>query len=990
MRQEIHLYLGGKEVFFTEPPEILFTFQRIDYTNPTAIKNSFTKTITIDGTPENNMVFGEIYNLGRTQNVALFNPSKRVPFELYSNGDLIETGYAKLDKVNKSGHMVNYDITLYGGLGDFFYGLSYGFDYDDYDSDVEQSKDEELKLKDLTYYSPSADDDTEFNFNITKDAVYDAWRVLGGYEDASGSTEKWDYINFAPCYNGLPDDFDSDKVLINTEGYNGGCRLSVQSGMTVDNVTYSATSVVTQQTIPTAITYDENTYTTVGGYAFSQLREKLTEWEIRDLRSYLQRPVLRIKGLINAIKRYAKEKGDYTLNLDGDFFNDNNPYYDKAWITLPMLQNLNGEYAETEATGLLQLGLPQSETSGSTRIGGGYYNTLTTTYNVTGLPASANKYKGGSITINFGINADEIVTGTSVVHRLDLNVSKSREASYSSTYNFQLLAYDENNNVVKRSKVHIFTDGREIEDNTINRNGTLGRQSTTDSISHYGYFWNITGATGNGNFVWYNNDNITNSFTISLDDDEVMYSSLKLVITKSIRYTDGFAELYGLADYFHPTFDSYSTWAVSANLPLPWQTQNYNLGVVKSSVIYKPDSDTMKSNQLITKNKLLSQDGTPCDYLISYCKLFNLYFDKDPVDKIITIRTRGNFYDYTVIDLEQKIDRTKDIIVTPIAAESKWYDFNFTQGDRSEFEEKYYNTWGTDLGKQKVKTDYNFDNSSKDLLDGNKYSNGTTVLEKSKYFIDKESGTTVVPAFLYEWSDFKLFKINQGGVETPDEVYIGQPVITAQKIYNDNGVRYDFFPKLQLHSTDNQPIDGSNILVFYDGMKKTVASGSSVYYNITDDIVYMYDVNSNQTCWLYTDSLTDKSSNVIAKRLVGANGKPILPVFNRYVMSGDTITDTWDFGKCNELFVPNIEYGESPTIYSQYWVNYINDLYDGKIRVVECYVKMDKKVEGDWLKHFYYFDNSIWVLTKIEDYNITSFETTKCQFVKVLDINNYH
>ena len=120
MVQEIHLYIGGKEVFFSEPPEILFTFQRIDYTNPTAIKNSFTKTITIEGTPENNDVFNEIYLLGRTQNVALFNPSKRIPFELYSNGDLVETGYAKLDNVIKDGYKIQYEVTLYGGLGDFF------------------------------------------------------------------------------------------------------------------------------------------------------------------------------------------------------------------------------------------------------------------------------------------------------------------------------------------------------------------------------------------------------------------------------------------------------------------------------------------------------------------------------------------------------------------------------------------------------------------------------------------------------------------------------------------------------------------------------------------------------------------------------------------------------------------------------------------------------------------------------------------------------
>lgn len=983
MVQEIHLYIGGKEVFFSEPPEILFTFQRIDYTNPTAIKNTFTKTITIEGTPENNDVFNEIYLLGRTQNVALFNPSKRIPFELYSNGDLIETGYARLDNVVKDGYKIEYEVTLFGGLGDFFYGLSYGFDYDNYDVDTEQSKDEELKLKDLTYYSPSADDDTEFNFNITKDAVYSAWYVLASDE----GDDMWNSINFAPAYNGLPNDFDSDKVLINTSGYTGGCRVSVPSGATVDGVTYTGNTVVTKTTIPTGITVDETTYTAVGGYAFSELRESLTEWDIRDLRSYLQRPVLRVKAFINAVKRYAKEQGGYTLNLDPDFFNSNNPYYEKAWITLPMLQNLNGEYAEQEATGLLQVGIPESETTGSTRIGGGYHKTLTTTYNVSGFPVTSDKYKGGSITINFGMNATPLFPETTTVYKLGLSSTKSREVNYASTFTVQLVAYDENNNVVKTSKSHIFEDGRNISDNT--RIDT-GRKSNSDSIYHYGYFYNATGATGNADFVWYNNDGTTDSFTISLEDDDVMYTTLKLIITKNIRYTDGFVSEYGLSDYFHPVFDNESYWAIMANLPLPWQSQGYNIGVVKSSVIYKPDNDTMKSNQLITKKKLLSQDGTPCDYLISYCKLFNLYFDKDPVEKVVTIRTRANFYDGTVIDLEKLIDRSKEIEITPITAENKWYDFNYTQGDRCEFEKKYYDTWGTDFGKQKVKTEYNFDNSNKDLLEGNIYNNGAEVLEKSKYFIAKLNNTKMIPSFLHEWSDFKLFHISEGGIETPDEFYIGQPAPTEQRIYNVNGSRYDFYPKLQLHTTKNDPIDGSNVLVFYGGMKETVVTGNTpVYYNITDDIVYMYDVNS-QTCWLYTDSLTDKNNAVIAKRLLNSNNKPILPVFNRYVMSGDTITHTWDFGKTNELFVPNIDYSDGyPTIYSRYWNEYITDLYDTRTRVVTAYVRLIGKVEGDWLKHFYYFDDSIWCLTKIEDYNVTSFDTTKCEFVKIMDMNDY-
>ena len=63
MRQEIELYLGGRSVEFAEPPEILFSYIRTDYTDPTVLRNSYSKTLTIEGTPNNNRIFNSIYHL---------------------------------------------------------------------------------------------------------------------------------------------------------------------------------------------------------------------------------------------------------------------------------------------------------------------------------------------------------------------------------------------------------------------------------------------------------------------------------------------------------------------------------------------------------------------------------------------------------------------------------------------------------------------------------------------------------------------------------------------------------------------------------------------------------------------------------------------------------------------------------------------------------------------------------------------------------------
>ena len=127
----IHLYIGDIEVEFEATPEILYTYQVDELTNPTIVKNSFSKTITIKGSKSNNHLFGHYWNVERVQvggtsnaSSVYFNASKKMSFSLYVGTELYESGYVKLDEVRRVNGDYEYDITLYGGLGDFFYNLS--------------------------------------------------------------------------------------------------------------------------------------------------------------------------------------------------------------------------------------------------------------------------------------------------------------------------------------------------------------------------------------------------------------------------------------------------------------------------------------------------------------------------------------------------------------------------------------------------------------------------------------------------------------------------------------------------------------------------------------------------------------------------------------------------------------------------------------------------------------------------------------------------
>ena len=58
MRQDLHPFIGEKEVEFNADPKILFNYKLTELENPTVVKNSWTKSIEIPLTPANNDIFG--------------------------------------------------------------------------------------------------------------------------------------------------------------------------------------------------------------------------------------------------------------------------------------------------------------------------------------------------------------------------------------------------------------------------------------------------------------------------------------------------------------------------------------------------------------------------------------------------------------------------------------------------------------------------------------------------------------------------------------------------------------------------------------------------------------------------------------------------------------------------------------------------------------------------------------------------------------------
>lgn len=306
MKRNVQLYIAGQLVDLGDDSWILYNWTREEMSNPTAVINSSSHQVTLPGTCRNNGVFGAAFRLDRRTLFGIrydgteFDPTRKTPFMLYdADGTVLESGYCRLDAVNTHNRRHAYTVTLYGGLGSFFYALA--------------SKDDGTPrtLADLIWADMDGEDVTDFEVFPGADTVQDAWTYLGGGEPERKTW--WNVLNFAPCYNGLPADFDASHAISNHEAYN-----NVPQGEYVENNT---------------VYYS---YKAGLDCALLSFTNPHTEWEMADLRWYLQRPVVSVKAFIAAVCD-PRNNGGYEVTLDPTFFNATNPYYADAWWTLGMI-----------------------------------------------------------------------------------------------------------------------------------------------------------------------------------------------------------------------------------------------------------------------------------------------------------------------------------------------------------------------------------------------------------------------------------------------------------------------------------------------------------------------------------------------------------------------------------------------------------------------------------------------------------------------------
>jgi hypothetical protein len=870
MKRRIKLYIGvqpfdvqadiGDETF------ILYNWSNGDFTDPAQIMNSWSSQATLPGTPNNDLIFGQMYRNDRSTDLSIdggtklyFDPTVRTPFRVLDDlGLLLEEGYVKLDQVVSNGERHEYKVTFYGGLGAFLQNLAF---------DPQGNR---RSLAGLAYKSKSGTQQT-LDFTISKETVKQAWDYLQNTYSPYNylQNNKWDFINFAPAYNGYPKgSFSPDKAII-------------QPGVWVD-----------QQAV-------NDGYDSRHGRILVTFSGPKTEWETRDLRSYLQRPVIRLMAIIQACAD-PLNNGGYTVDLDETFFDPalaGNKLYCGTWVTLPQLTQLDIQTGGTTGTFLIA-NCPTYSSLGAAAI----------------LQAS----------INTKISPQSHPAGT----KLYLHCETGGGGYY---YNYQRVT---------------------VYGNISGSPSQVIATMTVATLAGYGadrvgYFDN------NGFFV---GDPLI--VTWGVDSDFNGYESLTVQVQDVASVVDDDNPMISAVT------DSY--WTNPANYSSRNNFVNPSAAVTSGTYDTRISSSA-RSFLTVDHTLLLKTEHTPADYLLSFCKMFGLRLVYDSQQKKVTITTRPGYYSGrgAPIRLEQRINRSKPIIKTPIAFDSRWYALGLKTPE-GEWAKYYENVYGNTYGRKRVDTGFRFNCDTREVLDTVLFKSFVQILESSQYYCRMVHYGNIVPGvFLDAGATYQLYDAAGKTVQLP----IPYPNGGVYDYANPSHPTFDVFDKPQFHNADNESYDERDTLIFYEKMVDVTDKG----YRLTDDDWKMMDLNGDTPCWNLTDGT-----------LLTA-----IPKFTRYAdWDGSQYMRTLDYAIPTDIPVPDLAFSPYATIYYTYWQRWIEDRLNVDTCILRCFVNFDGyQVSQELLRNYYYFDGALWSLNKIINYSLTTWEDTECEFIKVNDQN---
>lgn len=1038
----IQLYLEQYLVDIAPKTKINLTYETTDYTEPQAKLTSYSKTVNLVGTANNDFVFGSIYKMEteiqNSESMGInFDPTKKHSFHIDRNGEAVESGYFTLDGISVKNGVKTYSITLWGGAADFFYNLQYK---DDDESD-------EMTLGDLYYgidgLTPLVEE-TKTLFNYNAYWIKDAWEYTKSHSDSFDTSSKYMFCP-APVYNGY-DVEEPESVLINANvlfGYAEGWN-----SWYTDNKLYSAYK----------------------GWVLCKAQRGLDPWEVGSLRAQKMRLAIRNENIFKAICNPINN-GGYEVdisNLDEKTLK----YINTSYIILDKFDWDNAADDQNKR------GLVFSKDSIWNRWISGYdyptesqkapiytdvydiedFNTPTLVLDI--LPRIEVARRGSNETINaFNPNATT-TTGQSALFttyitrrniwrdgydlggqswsEIAVRPDRALSSYYPnySTFNerwkktidsplvdlftvgltFTWIDFlDATGNVIKQTKAYLYGCPSDVVKARDNYDGNLVYNNMPWSTFSYGEVKfcfedfkrnhsEYSGTTYDATYA-YKGVYHPNTFTGRTDEwvgdpykieeeipsnsvkfrvNSVFHSTTRPRITRGIVKNDNVTFQNLEYDYYTPSFVQYnyqlpacpssvttkqyvemaSEGVTNYIDTIDWYTteKRYFVDDYRCYTDIKNDNTSINDgeqvgdeNYSLTKKIIFSNTCSPYKWLISIGKLFNLVFTKDLVENKIYIWNKSSYFDKKVFNIQDKIDKTQ-YSINPRTVEYNKYKY-FLEQDESYASKLYDKQNKIKYGERIYKPNFNLNTESKEVLEDVTFKSAIPYQMHSVFFTPSSKWLPPQKGATYEWT---LFHTENGEFQTETKEFQGAMI--ARDVTETN----DPQPKLCFFNEENEGIDANMCFCF---IQDWITPSTPLYVVDTPPIM---------------KTLANKDVHV----LVGmgpvsvsafAEQQKLLSFYaNNYPLFGNLSKDN-----LSSLFTPTDNY---INIYDYFHKSELEQLYTKQNKKITIKYRLEEN-PNEAMRHYYCFDNSYFIINKINDYDVANTGFTECEFVKINDPN---
>lgn len=169
MFNQFIIQVGNINLDTYDNESILLNYSIVDITDIASRSTSFSKEITIPGTPKNNEFFQRIFDVNIDIDITSYNPKRAIPAKIIIGGSVVFQGNLQLLSIVKNQKQVEYNIILTGILKNLLYNFA---DYT-------------LQQLDLSEYNHQRNKTTiqnSWDYQIVKNSQgYDATNLGEGY-----------------------------------------------------------------------------------------------------------------------------------------------------------------------------------------------------------------------------------------------------------------------------------------------------------------------------------------------------------------------------------------------------------------------------------------------------------------------------------------------------------------------------------------------------------------------------------------------------------------------------------------------------------------------------------------------------------------------------------------------------------------------------------------------------------------------------------------